>query len=276
MDLDFITWTADIGGETAPPLSIVRDNDARFSYSGPWSSTDAGGRYEGGTAHLAISSSSSATLNFLGDAVSLYGATGLSYGTYSVQLDGGDIQTYDANKKYTETQVLLYHASKLGGGTHSLAIANAPDSNGAGLLIDYAMLLEADVHKDAVQSEGAPSSGRLPAGAVAGIAVGAVIASAIVALALFFIVRRKRRGKEESENGICAPAAARVRSPHDPIQPYMYTPVSSTSDLGPEPGILPASKLRPPQGERRLVVVNASRVSASVSVPPNYDQAMGV
>jgi hypothetical protein len=58
---------------------------------------------------------------------------------YSVQLDNGAFNIFNATKKLQTPQTLLYHAANLGAGQHVLNITNHPLQAGQGLSIDFAV-----------------------------------------------------------------------------------------------------------------------------------------
>lgn len=73
--------------------------------------------------------------------MTLFGASGPSNGPYSVQLDGGKSETYNATNAYpTNYGVTIYHADNLGPGTHQIILTNLPATSGQYLTIDYAQL----------------------------------------------------------------------------------------------------------------------------------------
>ncbi|KAL1747367.1 hypothetical protein HDZ31DRAFT_61284 [Schizophyllum fasciatum] len=220
LDLDFITWTSDLGLDDSSRI-LVQDDHPSFSYAGPWTITSVGGRYEGGAAHQAINGDSSVTLSFSGESISLYGSVGNSYGRYTAQLDGGEIQVLNATRVYTETQVLLYHANNIGNGTHSLTIANSPvsDRPNSSILIDYALYIPTNTMSERVEPTVASESKkiRLSTGALVGVSFGGVILLAVIVLAVFFIVRRRKRTDQVE----AAPSDSPSRSSQDGlIQPY--------------------------------------------------------
>ena len=69
----------------------------------------------------------------------LYGAVGPSAGAFTVQLDDGPLKVLNATRQRFSSQMLLYQASGLDSGNHTLTIMNAPFS-GQTLSIDYAVV----------------------------------------------------------------------------------------------------------------------------------------
>ncbi|KAL1705927.1 hypothetical protein EV121DRAFT_202503 [Schizophyllum commune] len=263
-----ITFTTDLGGNGTSTQMTLPDNHANFSYTGPWTTTDAGGRYEGGTAHQAVNGNSYVTLEFSGESVSLYGAVGPSYGRYTVQLDGGGAQGFDAKDVYTQTQVLLYHANNIGNGTHKLVLANSPtqDAPQSSILTDYAVVSttkQANIGHKEVQAEKVQ---KLSTGALVGISFGGVVLVAAVALLALLIVRRKRKSFETSMDEL-GPYDSR-----DPlVQPYAYSSGSQTPVTdkgrpavrgGAQPSASPAADMQQNHHDEG-------------TLPPDYDMAVG-
>ncbi|KAL1688638.1 hypothetical protein GGG16DRAFT_59492, partial [Schizophyllum commune] len=260
-----ITWTVDLGDDITSQVTIP-DSHSNFSYTGPWSTTDAGGRYEGGTAHLAVDGNSYVTFEFSGESVGMYGAVGLAYGRYTVQLDGGNIEGYDASKKYTETQALLYHANNIGGGTHKLVLANAPAQNSpqTSILIDYAVVSRSE-HPDIALKETQPSKEYLSTGVLVGIAFGGFVLIAAVALLALLIIRRKRKFPDSPID--------EVGPSRDPlVQPFAYSSGSQTpvTDKG-RPTLRGSSAHASTSTTVRMQQIH----HAESMLPPDYDMAVG-
>ncbi|KAI4527471.1 hypothetical protein K525DRAFT_264179 [Schizophyllum commune Loenen D] len=268
LDLDYITWTVDLGDDITSQVTIP-DSHSNFSYTGPWSTTDAGGRYEGGTAHLAVDGNSYVTFEFSGESVGMYGAVGLAYGRYTVQLDGGNIEGYDASKKYTETQALLYHANNIGGGTHKLVLANAPAQNSpqTSILIDYAVVSRSE-HPDIALKETQPSkeTQKLSTGVLVGIAFGGFVLIAAVALLALLIIRRKRKFPDSPID--------EVGPSRDPlVQPFAYSSGSQTpvTDKG-----RPTLRGSSAHASTSTTVPGMQQIHHAESMlPPDYDMAVG-
>ena len=73
-----------------------------------------------------------------GSHVELYGAVGPSDGPYMVQLDGGSSTMLNASRTRSSPQMVLYQASGLNSGNHTMRITNSPFT-GQALNIDYAV-----------------------------------------------------------------------------------------------------------------------------------------
>jgi hypothetical protein len=81
---------------------------------------------------------STASFKFSGDGVSLYGAISTQGAPYTIQLDGGPVQSFTTTYDRFVPQSLLYHATNLGEGDHILHIGYQPSSTGQVLAVDYA------------------------------------------------------------------------------------------------------------------------------------------
>ena len=79
------------------------------------------------------------TRTAIGSHVEFYGVVGPSAGRYTVQLDDGPSETYDASRDKFAPRMVLYQDSGLGPGEHTLRVANTPFS-GQTLSVDYAIV----------------------------------------------------------------------------------------------------------------------------------------
>ncbi|KAK7032594.1 hypothetical protein VNI00_012857 [Paramarasmius palmivorus] len=94
-----------------------------------------------GTYHLTEDVGAEVALNFTGPAIYIYGHSGPSYGTYSIDIDGksSTLSAYATNN--ASTPYLLYGESNLTYAQHSLKLKNlgkqGQDQGGNGLLLDF-------------------------------------------------------------------------------------------------------------------------------------------
>lgn len=72
-----------------------------------------------------------------GDALELYGSTGQACGLFSIQIDGGISNIYNASTHKDFTNQLLFSVANLGDGQHTLKLTNSELSNGT-LVVDHA------------------------------------------------------------------------------------------------------------------------------------------
>ncbi|KAI6135335.1 hypothetical protein EV401DRAFT_524907 [Pisolithus croceorrhizus] len=139
---DLIVWQSNVGNDDDQLITeTIDDPDPRFQYQGSlWSSPSDVTVYSNGTGHY-TEEQTSATLTFtVREMVTLFGKTGPSNGPYTVQLDGGQTNTYNATINLPYYGITLFHADNLGSGQHQLTITNSPSASGQGLGIDYAIV----------------------------------------------------------------------------------------------------------------------------------------
>ncbi|KIK13333.1 hypothetical protein PISMIDRAFT_688726 [Pisolithus microcarpus 441] len=136
-----IVWQSNVGNDDDQLITeTIDDLDPRFQYQDLlWASPSDVNVYSNGTGHY-TEEQTSATLTFTGEMVTLFGKTGASNGPYTVQLDGGQTNVYNATANLSYYGITLFHADNLGSGQHQLTITNTPSINGQGLGIDYAMV----------------------------------------------------------------------------------------------------------------------------------------
>lgn len=115
------------------PLTRQTNNaSANGSYTGPGFD---------GTQHVAAQAGASLNFSFTGSNVALYGATGPSFGAYTVQIDGGAPTRGVAYQQNGTTYRQLYAQQSLAQGPHSVVVTSlGADTSGYGsqLLFDYA------------------------------------------------------------------------------------------------------------------------------------------
>ncbi|SJL11327.1 uncharacterized protein ARMOST_14730 [Armillaria ostoyae] len=114
---------------------------------------------------LYVSGRGISQLQFLSDAISVFGTSGPQNGNYTVRLDDIVSWPFSAKRATYETRVLLFQADNLGDGAHTLSLVNGDE--GGLLEIDYALS-----YTDPLRSppESSPNSGAAAAIAVASVA----------------------------------------------------------------------------------------------------------
>ncbi|OAX44144.1 hypothetical protein K503DRAFT_730129 [Rhizopogon vinicolor AM-OR11-026] len=200
VDIDIVVWETEIDGELV--TRTIDDTDAAFQYQEPaWNANPTNvNLFSNATGHSTSSYDAVTTLIFTAESVSIFGSVGPNNGPYSVSLDSGQANTFNATTYLTFYEVMLYHADNLGPGQHQLTLTNLPDSNGQTLDIDYAVLLASSSSSSSnssgstsgtsSSSDNAASTG-LGSGAIVGIVIVAVIAVLALAAAFFFYRRWK-------------------------------------------------------------------------------------
>ncbi|KAG8957010.1 hypothetical protein FRC00_004593 [Tulasnella sp. 408] len=182
LDVDYIIWETKISDEATVPSVVYDDADStniRYTPPGEWSPNACQNMaaYASSSCHVTGSNTAKATLTFQGDAIAVYGGVGPQYGPYAVRLDDQDpVSVSSLRAKYTErdsdralpqftanstnshAQQILYFASGLGPGNHTVIINNNPASIGNQLDIDFIQVLGGGIPYDA-QPGGTTSGG---------------------------------------------------------------------------------------------------------------------
>ncbi|CAG8754025.1 12422_t:CDS:2, partial [Acaulospora colombiana] len=208
-----IIWEEELGGQNDTLNNQTDDDNASGFEYGPaataWNTVPENVvQYHGGTGHTTVSSTAYVTYTFTGDAVSIFGALGPTQGPYSVQLDGNAPANYSAVAPSFFAQQLLYHATGLGGGQHSVRLTNMPAKTGDSLSVDYAIanavqvpiIITSSTSSASTSSSATttstsetaaatsdtppPSSKGLPTGGIVAIVVGSLALMAIISFAL--------------------------------------------------------------------------------------------
>ncbi|KAJ6587195.1 hypothetical protein DFH09DRAFT_1359620 [Mycena vulgaris] len=111
-----------------------------YNPSGAWqdaSSNDTAGlAYTGNTLHSTTAPGATATINFNGTGISIYGGRRPSYGRYTMSVDGTTVMDSTATGDGLEVQQLLGSASGLANGPHTAVLT----STGVGMDIDWVNL----------------------------------------------------------------------------------------------------------------------------------------
>jgi hypothetical protein len=125
-----------------PGLTEVDDTDASIAYSPGWTvSTGLSGYYQS-DAHYSGTAGASATLTFTGSTVAWIGGDNTDHGRADVAVcdaagsDCGAATTVDTYAAAAIPDVVLFTASGLGPGTHTLRITVRSDSSGSGHYTD--------------------------------------------------------------------------------------------------------------------------------------------
>ncbi|KAG8774082.1 hypothetical protein FRC19_001577 [Serendipita sp. 401] len=256
-DLDFITWEQDLGTDEDTLLDTTDDDgSANFVY-GPtpqaWN-PDNQSVYYSGTGHTAVSSTAFVTYTFNGSAVSIFGVVGPSQGPYTVQVDSNPVESYTARSATLFTQQLLYRATGLSDGVHTVRLANAPASLGQALTIDYAVATKVQVpivtttsttstssettssstetssaEPTETSATAAPAGKSISTGAIVAIVVAGFALMAMLSFALMMYRRKKasRKDTDDSEYYHSKPDMAAAFP-----EPYTYSFGQNPDDQG--------------------------------------------
>nr|GAT58561.1 predicted protein [Mycena chlorophos] len=121
----------------------IDDASPLISYgpSGAWqdasSSDTAGLDYTAGTLHQTTTQGATATIQFNGTGIEIYGGHRPEYGTYKLTVDGQEVESSTATAPGVEVQQLLGSATGLANGPHTAVLT----STGVGMDIDWAKLI---------------------------------------------------------------------------------------------------------------------------------------
>ncbi|KAF8749717.1 hypothetical protein RHS01_09902 [Rhizoctonia solani] len=173
VDIDFITWTSndDVGKNIT-----IDDSDPAWSYtpSGQqWgtSSTYVVDYYSKPSSSVTNVAGATASVQFEGNAVYLYGGTLDDHGTFNVQVNDHP----------------AYYADGLGPGTHKLTVTNT--NGGKYLDVDYVQVLQSSASEASESNPGGKAKTPIIAGTVCGVVIGLAW---IIAAVWWFMRRRKR------------------------------------------------------------------------------------
>ncbi|KAI0091112.1 hypothetical protein BDY19DRAFT_683874 [Irpex rosettiformis] len=223
VDIDFIVITSG-DGNTASQLhdTVLDDDDSSIAYSEGWdnSSNSWSQTYYEETMHRTSQAGASATISFVGNAISVYGATSGNHGEFAVSLDGGLSTSFDGSARKFRPQILLYYAANLSNGLHMLNITNT-DTSGKFLDLDKVVISKWEETNSIGQTNsssstislGSPSSSsstatslpafsksNTPVGPIIGGTIAGIIALMLISLAIFFLLRRRRSQKVASSS----------------------------------------------------------------------------
>jgi hypothetical protein len=111
-------------GSSPPMTTRVEDTSPAISYTpaDTWSLGNTDRPWSGGTAAVAVAAGERATVSFSGTGVSWIGFRGPQAGIADVYLDGARVSTVDTYAPEEAIEAVLYTASGLVPGTHTLAI----------------------------------------------------------------------------------------------------------------------------------------------------------
>jgi len=210
VDIDFITWENSIGtADEQLVVNTVQDTDPAFTYTPPnsWGTNPPSiGTYSGSSGHGTATPGAFMTYTFEGDGVSLYGPVGPAGSPFSVSVDGGNpVIGLTANKQFFQPQVLLYAATNLGGGQHTVKVTYEPTQPGQIFAIDFANVyttpsLTPGSNRASTAGTATTQSATngLSGGAIAGIVIALLFILFVLAGLLFFLRRRKSRKNRRS------------------------------------------------------------------------------
>ncbi|KAF8971164.1 hypothetical protein BDZ97DRAFT_1914175 [Flammula alnicola] len=215
LDVDYISFEGNIGKQSEPlVITTFQDNDPAFTYfpRSSWQQTSRPGTFSGSTGTVTTDPSATVEYKFQGisDLILLYGlVTPASTPAYLASVDGGPFRQFSAQKASSRPHQVLYYASNLGRGTHTLRIKFLPTNGTMGqFAVDFANLysvpsLGAQSPKSfdvqAPLTIGSPSQ-TVPPAFIAGLTISSVLAflGLLSSLYLLWCLRRQRSEKRFS------------------------------------------------------------------------------
>ncbi|KAF8971160.1 hypothetical protein BDZ97DRAFT_1753486 [Flammula alnicola] len=192
LDIDFITWQTPVGLANESLMAMtVQDSDPSFKYmpASVWNANPSNlGMFSGGSGHVTSTAGAWVEYTFEGgpfSVVNLFLSANLCGQAIRLLCSVlGTPANYSANKQFYRPQMVLYQASDLGGGQHTIKLeSQAWNNSGLTFAIDYAQVFT-------TASLQHMKSG-LSAGAIVGISIGAIVA--LIALIVSFFVFRHRK-----------------------------------------------------------------------------------
>lgn len=106
-------------------------DDSIFAYSSGWniSGNAAGENKYNGSDHWTMTAGATATLNFTGTGITVYGAKASWHGHSSVEIDGKPMSTIDQYNSTRQDQVAIFTVKGLTMGNHTIKIQNIDSKN---------------------------------------------------------------------------------------------------------------------------------------------------
>jgi hypothetical protein len=264
---DFLTVRVK-NGDTQSDHFMIDESDPGVQYTGDWEK-DSSAKYNyKGTTHKASSAGSTATFQFYGNTIEIFGAmrssSNSSISIMSFQIDDGFKHTYESfnTEGKIRPNMRLFSRAGLPDGQHTLRIESLTTTE---VWLDYFMYrasptASSGLSSPSITSVPSPQPRKTQPAAIAGGILGGIAGLAlIVALVLLLHRRRKPRvesvPKAEQGGSMGFETAAKV--------PYTV-PFSS-------PDTRPTSRLSPHDQQRRDI---SGPSSSYESAPSSYDHSL--
>jgi hypothetical protein len=118
---DDVTITVNAGG---PPATLTRfeQTDPSITYTGRWDPTSPNVGWSGGSATFSVEALARATFTFTATSVNWIGFRGVDRGIARVYLDGAFAAEVDTYSESSESHAVMFRATGLAAGSHTLAI----------------------------------------------------------------------------------------------------------------------------------------------------------
>ncbi|CAE6437689.1 unnamed protein product [Rhizoctonia solani] len=209
LDVDFIVITREVDIATEVQSTIATHN--QFKYSRQWSEQNVSG-YRNSTARVTSISGETATLNFQGPEILVYGGVGPDFGTFKVQVDSRQPVVLNATRGMTHPPLTLFATSGLGDGQHTLTITNL--ESGKFFALDYAEYTSHTTNR-----------GGLNASVIGGIVGGVAAALLFLAIIGWYFIRGRKRAQDRSWDSSHSPILADPQwDDNVQVTPYVDTP----------------------------------------------------
>ncbi|KAB5589450.1 hypothetical protein CTheo_7104 [Ceratobasidium theobromae] len=234
-EVDSILWTTNMAGYlteiSGKPIPYNSDS-MKYSSSNAWS------EYNGDSNPTTVTSTLGASVNitFNGNGIELYGKTGPSFGPFSAQVDGYDLNILNASSAQAHS-TLIFRQDTLPPGNHTLVVINRS-------LLSLAISSAVPVtwssdpnnpNPTPTSTQSNPGRPHISSGIIAGGVVAGVIVLAGFVLLLLWMLRRRRRARRERDIAVrsiaeptyfdVTPFAMPLSSPTQSSQPY--SPIST-------------------------------------------------
>ncbi|WVQ78962.1 hypothetical protein IAT38_001054 [Cryptococcus sp. DSM 104549] len=139
LDIDGIVVTQPVDGTLY--TTHIDDTSPAVTYDSSWAPYGSGtAAYFNLTNHLNSVQNSVMELKFTGSSIQMFAAVGPDHSNYTVSLDGGEAQIYNASFWSLVYQVPRFTASGLSEGEHSVRIVNTGGSATNAISFDYAVV----------------------------------------------------------------------------------------------------------------------------------------
>ncbi|KAF8972312.1 hypothetical protein BDZ97DRAFT_1913525 [Flammula alnicola] len=234
----------------------------------------------------------------LGDAIALYGPVGPnSTSAYAVSLDGGTPFFFSATKQFYRPQQILFFASNLGAGSHSLSMQLA--ASGGSLAVDFANVYTApslggsflglpNLSPTPSTCPNTPGHA-IPPGLLAALAITSTLAAAGVVGFIYFVWQHFRTGVDKKTRPTPEPSPMSVQpfpmtSGPLPRNQFVgainsnadrksrfatslntYTQASGTSVAGPSSSA--SQSTRQPEGSMRFLQNSSTGTASPIEMP---------
>ncbi|KAF9010572.1 hypothetical protein BDQ17DRAFT_930237 [Cyathus striatus] len=299
VDIDNIVLFGEIG-QAGAQLSVASfdDNDAAMVYTPSpqaWNFNN-GSAFMNNTLHYTQMPGATASMQFNGDAVAVYGTVSPDHADIQVTLDGQMMPLLPGGSggrvSALHTKVLLFFANGLGRGLHKVALSgNTNTTTGPFIDVDAIQVYTSTVSSLNSSSPAVPSvspvsvttlptpnsmssatsttvrsSSGVSKAAIIGASIGGVVVLllAVFTLLWFLLCRRRRR----TDNSISRLTKAMIGSPKSPQLPMQRDPEAGYIPAGPESIAFPM----PPAVVRRSDSRHSIAPSYYGSFPDNMTQ----